>query len=247
MMRQFAFIVLVAGCGNNEQCAVDTPCSPGSANHYQFCNGGGVDDCLYLTGDGHKFHCTTCGDCTDARSLVTDWCDAQATVTTNHSQMCTSAACPTGSRSYSFCSSTGATACTYKGSDGTAFNCNSCSDCSAAAQEIAQWCSGSSTTSSGGGDSVCFGQATNACQTCCASNHTDGAAVYAQAYLSCGCGTCASTSCTTAGDVCHGGSSQTSDCASCLSGAQQSCASQISAACSGSAACGLYLACVQRC
>src|SRR3954454_4771091 len=127
-MRQlFTAVVLIAGCGSSDQCSVNTPCSPGSANHYQFCNGGGADDCLYFTGDGHKFHCTTCGDCSDARSQVASWCaDAAASNTTvNHSSLtCTQAVCPAGSRTYSFCSAGGATSCLYKGNDGSEFDCS---------------------------------------------------------------------------------------------------------------------------
>src|SRR5205814_4435661 len=95
----------------------------------------------------------------------------------------------------------GATQCTYKGSDGSVFDCNSCSDCSGAAQRVASWCTtgsssstDSSSSSGGGSDASCFSQATSACQTCCAANHSAGAGFYAQVYLECGCGSCASTS-----------------------------------------------------
>jgi hypothetical protein len=250
-MRHIFAALLLTACGNSDQCAVNTPCSPGSSNHYQFCNGGGADDCLYITGDGHKFHCTTCGDCSDARSLVADWCATAPTTTPGRSanMTCTSATCPTGGRSYSFCSSSGASDCVYKGNDGSVFECASCSDCGAAAQRVANWCSGTASSPSGGGsgDDSCFAQATNACQTCCATNHGQGASLYAQVYLECGCGYCATSACTTAGDVCHGGSSQTSDCASCLNGAFPSCEQQVNSACASSSDCTDFLACAQRC
>jgi hypothetical protein len=250
-MLKLLIAILIAGCGNGDQCAVNTACSPGSLNHYQFCHGASsADDCYYITGDGRSFHCVTCGDCSGAKSLVASWCASQPTGPTTSSNLtCTKALCPNGTRSYSFCSSPGAGKCTYQGTDGSTFDCNSCSDCSNAAQRIVDWCNGVSSSSSGGtaSDSTCLAQATSACQTCCADNHANGANYFADGYTTCGCGYCTSA-CSTAGDVCHGGSTQTSDCASCLSNAfQQSCAQQVESSCASDAACSGYLSCVQRC
>jgi hypothetical protein len=256
-MHKLLVLLALAGCGSSDQCEVNTPCSPGSANHYQFCNGG-ADDCFYISGDGHRFHCVTCGNCSEAQSLVSDWCQAQPAGTTsgrssNSGLTCGgTTSCLNGGGSYQACASLTGTQCVYQTSDGTSFNCNSCSDCNAAVQNVLAWCNGgggssSTGSSSGGSDATCFSQTGTACQTCCAANHRDGSNYYAQAYITCGCGYC-SAQCNVAGDVCHGGTSQSSDCANCLSTtAQQSCGQQLLTSCEGNAACSGFLGCVESC
>jgi hypothetical protein len=65
-------------------------------------------------------------------------------------ETCTSAVCPLGGHTYKFCSTAHATSCRYVGSDGRSFQCKSCSDCTLAASQIANWCSTSiGTTTSG--------------------------------------------------------------------------------------------------
>jgi hypothetical protein len=263
-----ALTLLAAGCGR-EDCSVETSCSPTNANSYQFCNGGSADDCYYTTRDGHKFHCLTCGDCGDAKSLVTSWCSANpartTTGTTGSNNSTTgnlgtcggNAPCPSGGGSYTACASS-ASDCSYKTSDGTVFRCNSCSDCNSAVNQVLSWCGGAPTSSSSGGtsggtsgttsgDASCFSQTSSACQTCCGTNHRDGANYYADSYITCGCGYCA-TDCNTAGDVCHGGSTQTSACANCLAGAfEQHCNAQVQSSCATNSACSAFVSCAQRC
>jgi predicted lipid-binding transport protein (Tim44 family) len=78
------------------------------------------------------------------------------TTKANLGDMCTQAACPLGGHSYKFCNGAGATACRYTTSDGRTFNCASCSNCTAAANQVAAWCSmgtstgGTTGTSTGG-------------------------------------------------------------------------------------------------
>jgi hypothetical protein len=253
------FILLatvLAGCGNHDDCSLNTPCSTGSGNHYQFCNGGTNDDCYYLTGDGHRFHCLTCGDCGEARTGVTAWCSTQPAQPSSANNgvrpglTCSgTVSCPSGGRTYDACATSTGTQCTYHTSDGSYFDCGSCSDCQAAVNSVLNWCNGS-TTSSGGtttSGASCQSQATSACQTCCSSTYRDGANYYADSYITCGCTYCASA-CSTAGDVCHGGSTQTPECASCLSNAvQQNCLQQIESSCAADAPCNQFLACVSGC
>jgi hypothetical protein len=256
-MRQLLLaIIVVAGCTSQDDCAVNQPCSTGSANHYQFCNGGTADNCYYITGDGHRFHCLTCGDCTEARAGVTAWCAAAPTSTSSsHGNYTCSqtVSCPGGGKSYSACATPTGSQCTYKTSDGSFIDCSACSDCNAAVQRVLDWCNGASSSSGGSttggsaGDDSCFSQATSACQACCAGHHPDGSNYFADAYVTCGCSYCTSA-CNTAGDVCHGGSSQSAECASCFSTTvQQNCGSQITTSCANNSACSTYLSCVQRC
>jgi hypothetical protein len=69
----------------------------------------------------------------------------------NSVETCTQALCPSGGHTYRFCSAPQATACRYLGSDGTIFNCVSCSNCMAAADAVSTWCAtgqGPTTTTS---------------------------------------------------------------------------------------------------
>ena len=118
-MRLFclaSILLSVSGCGGDD-CTASTACTPGSVAHYQFCNSGKADDCYYLTGDGMKLHCVTCGDCSDAQSEVTDWCQTQPDkpttggTTGSLSGTCTTATCPDGNTTYEFCAAATGTGC----------------------------------------------------------------------------------------------------------------------------------------
>jgi hypothetical protein len=256
------FALILAGCGGDD-CTVATSCSTSNGNSYQFCNGGGADNCYYLTADGHKFHCTTCGDCASAQDDVTHWCSTVPTkpgnTTSNSNGQTCSAAVSCGTGSYQACASPTGSSCSYKTSDGHTYNCNSCADCQAAANQAVSWCTGGSTTSSGGttsttggttssgGDAQCHAEATASCQTCCSQAHANGANYYADGYLSCACAYCTSD-CGASGDVCHGGSSQTSACATCLNSAyNQNCSQTVLNSCQSNSACSAYLVCVSAC
>jgi hypothetical protein len=263
-MRKLLLTLVLAGCGNQDKCSTATGC-PTARNYYQLCSGGTSDDCYYQTSDNRRFHCVHCGDCDEARSSVTTWCatppaNNNNTSTGSHSgYTCSSSvSCPGGAKSYTACASPTGGQCTYKTSDGTYFDCGGCSDCNGAVQRVIDWCngasSGGSTTSSGGSttggtvsDSSCFSQASTACQTCCAGHHGDGANYYADAYITCGCGFC-SSACNAAGDVCHGGSTQSSACADCFNNnVPQNCGQQIQSSCAANSACSAFLTCVAGC
>src|SRR5690348_4885748 len=77
------FALILVGCANDD-CTVATSCSTSNGNSYQFCNGGGADNCYYRTGDGHIYHCTTCGDCASAQDEVTRWCETAPAKTNNN-------------------------------------------------------------------------------------------------------------------------------------------------------------------
>jgi len=308
-------VVGIAGCGG-DNCNVQATCSPSSSAHYQFCNGGGgADDCYYETGDGHKYHCITCGDCAQAQDEVAGWCATQPTTTvgggcdqlqsvcdhcsdfstrnscdstvstyratasgdtycqavlnagtysscggggnttgstTGGDETCTSAQCPSGGRSYQFCSSTGASNCRYKTSDGQTFSCTSCSNCNTAASEVSSWCGGTTSGSTGsttgsGGDSTCWSQTADACQTCCSTKHSDGFNYYKDGFITCTCASC-TTECNASGDYCHGGNTGTSTCSTCLQNAYtNTCSSQLQADCSANAACSAFVSCASSC
>jgi hypothetical protein len=251
-MRLFflaSLIWLAPGCGDD--CTVDTACSPGSGNHYQFCNGGKADDCYYLTGDGAKLHCVTCGDCANAQSQVADWCEAQpdkpsgGNSNVSLSGACTTATCPDGNTTYEFCASQTATGCGYRGSDGTVFACSSCTDCNNAASQIVSWCQGgggnSTTTTTNGSDSAC--KTSGDCQTCCAGLHSAGATAYRNLYVACACPLCNSQ--------CGGASqcaSNTADCIQCLTNAAQTtCQQALSSGCGNNADCDDFVQCAAQC
>src|SRR5438132_6267375 len=61
---------------------------------------------------------------------------------------CTQAVCPSGGRTYRFCSAGGK--CGYVSSDGQHFDCLSCGSCSVAASALAAWCGTGSSTTTGG-------------------------------------------------------------------------------------------------
>ncbi len=242
-------LATVAGCGNSDSCQPNTACSPGSTNHYRFCNGGGADDCYYEMGDHTRYHCATCGDCSDAEGLAGDWCSEQPEKSTTNSStglgsICNSAgSCPSGG-SYQFCASQSETNCGYATSDGQVFKCNACSDCSAASQAAANWCeTGSSTnttTTTSAADVACRSSAS--CASCCAQDHPSGVAFYEQLYTECACPYCGS-SCV------NGCSATTTDgaCRSCIDeAAQQQCTSTLSG-CSADADCAAFITCTQAC
>jgi hypothetical protein len=63
-------------------------------------------------------------------------------------ESCTQAVCPTGGRTYRFCSA--GNSCRYVSSDNQMFACVSCGQCSAAADRVANWCASFPMTTSGG-------------------------------------------------------------------------------------------------
>ena len=153
---KYLFLVgfLVAGCGGGDDCTSVTACATGSSTSYRFCTAG-ASDCYYKTGDGQKYHCTTCGDCTSARDLIGAWCAAQPASprgTGNDGDLgkyCSGAStpCSSGKGSFLACASPNGTDCGLKTTDGTVFKCNSCSDCTAAANQAASWCEGDNSQS----------------------------------------------------------------------------------------------------
>ena len=66
--------------------------------------------------------------------------DGSAGSSNNGVETCTQALCPMGGHTYRYCSAPHAASCRYLGSDGTIFNCVSCSNCVAAADEVSSWC-----------------------------------------------------------------------------------------------------------
>src|SRR5579859_7432785 len=86
--------------------------------------------------------------------------------TSSGAETCQNSICPQGSGAYKFCTSPRASACRYVGSDGTAYACASCSNCTAAAASINNWCSGQT----GGGD----------CNSCSATAQGSGGACASQ-------------------------------------------------------------------
>jgi hypothetical protein len=157
MKRILLLLVMVGGCGG-DNCTAQTACGGGLKGSYKFCTSG-ASDCYYVTNDGERFHCTTCGDCTAARDQVASWCAAEPAATTtgkggtsgDNGAICsgTSTTCPSGNGSFQACASPDGSACSIKGSDGTVFKCNSCSDCTEAGTQAAMWCEGGTTGTSG--------------------------------------------------------------------------------------------------
>jgi hypothetical protein len=111
--------------------------------------------------------------------------------TSNSAETCQNSICPQGAGAYKFCTAAHASSCRYIGSDGTAYNCASCSDCGAAVQSINSWCAAQA---SGGDCNSCSGSAQStggACSaqvTACTSD--SGCATLATCLQGCSDATC---------------------------------------------------------
>jgi hypothetical protein len=155
MKYLLAGLLLFAGCGGDD-CNSDTVCGDGS---YRLCSGG-ASDCYYSTSDGQKFHCTTCGDCSNALQLVDTWCvqhPGRSTGGSGSNDVCQRSTCASGSGWFDACASPSGSSCSIKTSDGMTYACNSCSDCTAAAMNAANWCAGGGSNTTTGGNNTTTG------------------------------------------------------------------------------------------
>ena len=124
----------------------------------------------------------------------------------------------------------------YITNDGQAFNCATCSDCSAAAGLVTGWC--------GPGDEMCKNAATrNDCLDCCTAAHQTGSDFYLSTYQTCLCdnpGDCA-LDCGT--DFCATGTLSDIFCQFCI----QSSTCDPANKCMTNSDCSAYLDCAMTC
>ncbi len=133
----------------NSYCASQTPTTTcGSAVAcgstgvtYSECTtstGSTCDGISYETTDGQTYTCASCGDCTLAIEDLDSYCASLNTTTT-----CQTAVACGSTETYSECTTTTKGVCSlvyYEASDGTTYDCASCSDCTAASEDITSYC-----------------------------------------------------------------------------------------------------------
>lgn len=156
------------GGGGHQTCSSAT-CPNGQT--YQECTstdpGSGACSASYSVG-GQTFNCASCGDCSQAAQQVAAACEGSTggdggtgsssgggsgSSSGGGNGACSSPqACGKGGRTYVECTNLNTAgqceAIVYKTSDGQSFTCPGCTSCSGAAQQLATYC----TTSSSGGD-----------------------------------------------------------------------------------------------
>ena len=115
-------------------------------------------------------------------------------------ETCRQTTCPIGSGTFKACTSASGASCRFVTSDGTAFDCPSCSDCTSAASQASRWCSGADAGGlEGGTGSGC------ATQTVCANSGKDCAAGQ-RCNTALSPPVCAALYCGSGGSVCAGDS-----------------------------------------
>lgn len=136
----------------------DSAVSCGSLT-YQECTtstNGACDSIAYQVSDGATYACASCGDCSAATSQLDDYCASQSQPTTTCG---TSYDCGTGGLTYSECTTTSGGVCQsieYQLSSGGGYTCASCSDCSAALDDVSSYCTSQSNGSTScGGATAC--------------------------------------------------------------------------------------------
>lgn len=258
-MAVCALLLSLAACSSKTgaTCAASTACGAGSSASYQLCNSGATE-CYFHGSDGSDFQCTSCGDCDAARVVVTSWCSARGSapdlaMAVSTGTTCGNAvACATSSLTYQACVDSTGAHCSYRGNDGTNFPCASCSDCTAAAAAVGNWCGGTVVTmgdmaTSPANDNNCPVRGTYAaCVQCCYDDHPSGAATL-QGEHNCYCPMC-TASCATIFQ-CGGTTKASTACQNCVApliNVGGACATQASA-CSTNADCVPLNNCVTTC
>jgi hypothetical protein len=94
----------------------------------------------YYSSNGVEYACNSCSDCTTAYDDMTSYCSSLSTTTTCG----TSTACGSNGLTYEWCENETSGTCTsiyYISSNDVEYACNSCSDCTAAYDDMVSYCS----------------------------------------------------------------------------------------------------------
>ena len=186
------------GSNGNTTCATADPC--GSKGTYQECTTVGADGAcsqiVYKTSDGHTFTCAGCS-CSSAAVQLANYCSG-----TGDTTACgTAVTCGTGGLTYSECTTSSGSACVsvqYQVSNGAVYDCASCSDCSAALQQVDAFCATQGGTTTCGASSECGtgGLTYSECTTSSSTGSCESVAYQVSNGVSYTCASC--SDCTTA-------------------------------------------------
>ncbi|HTQ44254.1 MAG TPA: hypothetical protein VMI75_15950 [Polyangiaceae bacterium] len=215
--------------GGNGACSTPEACGTGGRT-YQECTDltpdGQCQAIVYKTSDGHSFTCPGCTSCTGTAQQLANYCATAPGDGGVGSTSCTSSVpCGSSGMSYEECTTSNTGGCEsiqYKLSNGVAYTCASCSDCTAAVQSLDTYCQnqGTSTTTctswaTCGTSSLTYETCTTSLNGSCESIYYETSDGYTYDCNSCG------------------------DCSSASSSMESHCASQSSTTSCGSAtACG---------
>lgn len=131
-----------AGTGTTA-CSAAVACG-NTGDTYEECTttgaGGACESISYKVSNGVSYTCSSCSDCTSAVESLDSFCAGTVTPVTN----CTTwASCESSSLEYEQCTVSENGTCQsvyYETSDAQTFQCNSCSDCSAALSSVESYC-----------------------------------------------------------------------------------------------------------
>jgi hypothetical protein len=190
---------------NGTTCATADPC--GTKGTYQECTTAGADgqcsQIVYKTSDGHTFTCAGCS-CSSAAVQLANYCAG-----TGDTTACgTSVTCGTGGLTYSECTTSSGSACVsveYQVSNGATYDCASCTDCSAALQQVDTFCAsqGNPTTTCGASSECGTGGLTySECTTTSSTGSCESVAYEVSDGTSYTCASC--SDCTNAYDQLNG-------------------------------------------
>jgi hypothetical protein len=191
---------------------------------YQECTtnspNGSCKSIAYKTSDGHDFACAGCTNCAAAAQQLSQYCanpGGQPTTTCSGPVSCGS-----GGLTYEQCTTSTGGKCDsiqYRVSNGTNYTCASCSDCTAADQQLTSFCSSQGTPTTTCGSAVACGSnglTYSECTTYSASGTCESISYDVSNGTTYTCANC--TSCTTAYDqVTSYCTSQTTPTTSCSS------------------------------
>jgi hypothetical protein len=142
----------VTTCGSTVSCG-------SNGLTYQQCTTSSDGVCVsvaYDVSNGAAYDCASCGDCSSAVTQLNAFCASQGNSTTS---CASSIACGSGGLTYSECTTTSATgvcqSVAYEVSNGVAYTCASCSDCTTAYDDTYSYCASQSTSTSCGSATTC--------------------------------------------------------------------------------------------
>lgn len=168
--------------GGSTSCEATVACG-GAGGGYQECVTTGANGACasisFRTNDGQTFACSGC-ECTSAEQQLAGYCEAEGPTGdagvgsedagAGGTTCSTAVACGSNGTTYQACTTTdGAGGCaqiSYQTSDGQSFDCNGCSDCSSAIEQVTSYCE-SQSSSGGGGGGQCGNAVCGSAASCC--------------------------------------------------------------------------------
>ena len=136
--------------GDSGVCSAPVACGSGGRTYEECTIVGAGGSCVsidYRTSDGHNFSCPGCQSCAGVAENLQSYCATPpGDGGTGKTACSTSVACGNTGTTYEECTTTasggGCESIEYKLSNGLSYACASCSNCSAAQQELDAYCSG---------------------------------------------------------------------------------------------------------